>query len=209
MIELFVSSFVTFFVVIDPPGCAPIFASLTSGTTAAHRRAMALRSVAIASGILLFFGLFGEDLLDALGISLAAFRIAGGIMLFLIALEMVFERRTARRESRVQEVNASPEHEDISVFPMAIPMIAGPGSIASIMLLMARSNGLDQSLVVLGSLAAILILTLLALLAAAPLMRFLGHKVEAMITRILGVILAALAAQFVIDGINVSFAINA
>ena len=127
MIELFVSSFVTFFVVIDPPGCAPIFASLTSGTTAAHRRAMALRSVAIASGILLFFGLFGEDLLDALGISLAAFRIAGGIMLFLIALEMVFERRTARRESRAQEVNASPEHEDISVFPMAIPMIAGPG----------------------------------------------------------------------------------
>ena len=209
MIELFVSSFVTFFVVIDPPGCAPIFASLTSGTTAAHRRAMALRSVAIASGILLFFGLFGEDLLDALGISLAAFRIAGGIMLFLIALEMVFERRTARRESRAQEVNASPEHEDISVFPMAIPMIAGPGSIASIMLLMARSDGLDQSLVVLGSLAAILILTLLALLAAAPLMRFLGHKVEAMITRILGVILAALAAQFVIDGISVSFSINA
>ena len=209
MIELFVSSFVTFFVVIDPPGCAPIFASLTSGTTAAHRRAMALRSVAIASGILLFFGLFGEDLLDALGISLAAFRIAGGIMLFLIALEMVFERRTARRESRAQEVSASPEHEDISVFPMAIPMIAGPGSIASIMLLMARSDGLDQSLVVLGSLAAILILTLLALLAAAPLMRFLGHKVEAMITRILGVILAALAAQFVIDGISVSFAINA
>ena len=209
MIELFVSSFVTFFVVIDPPGCAPIFASLTSGTAAAHRRAMALRSVAIASAILLFFGLFGEDLLDALGISLAAFRIAGGIMLFLIALEMVFERRTARRENRANEVNASLEHEDISVFPMAIPMIAGPGSIASIMLLMARSNGLDESLVVLGSLAAILLLTLLALLAAAPLMRFLGHKVEAMITRILGVILAALAAQFVIDGISVSFAINA
>ena len=205
MIELFVSAFVTFFVVIDPPGCAPIFASLTNGTDAAHRRAMALRSVGIAAAILLFFGLFGEDLLSALGISLAAFRIAGGIMLFLIALEMVFERRTARRESRAQEVNASPEHEDISVFPMAIPMIAGPGSIASIMLLMARSNGLEQSLVVLGALAAILLLTLVALLTAGPLMRLLGHKVEAMITRILGVILAALAAQFVIDGISVSF----
>ena len=209
MIELFTSAFVTFFVVIDPPGCAPIFASLTAGTDAKHRRAMALRSVAIASGILLFFALFGEDLLDALGVSLAAFRIAGGIILFLIALEMVFERRQARRESRADEVKATPEHEDISVFPMAIPMIAGPGSIASIMLLMARSDGLDQSLVVLGALAAILVLTLLALLAAGPLMRFLGHRVEAMITRILGVILAALAAQFVIDGINVSFQITA
>jgi multiple antibiotic resistance protein len=209
MIELFTSAFVTFFVVIDPPGCAPIFASLTAGANAAHRRAMALRSVAIASAILLFFALFGEDLLDALGISLAAFRIAGGIMLFLIALEMVFERRTERREKRADEVAATPEHEDISVFPMAIPMIAGPGSIASIMLLMARSNGLDQSLVVLGALAAILVLTLLALLTAGPLMRLLGHRMEAMITRILGVILAALAAQFVIDGISVSFQINA
>jgi multiple antibiotic resistance protein len=209
MTELFVSAFVTFFVIIDPPGCAPIFASLTHGTDAAHRRAMAIRSVLIASGILLFFGLFGEDLLDALGISLAAFRIAGGIMLFLIALEMVFEKRTQRRENRANEINATPEIEDISVFPMAIPMIAGPGSIASIMLLMARTEGLQASLVVFGALAAILLLTMLALLAAGPLMRLLGHRVEAMITRILGVILAALAAQFVIDGISVSFQINA
>ena len=208
MIELFLAGFATFFVVIDPPGCAPIFASLTQGCTPAQRRALAFRSVAIASAILLFFGLFGEDLLDALGISLAAFRIAGGIMLFIIALEMVFERRTQRREKRADEVNSTPEVEDISVFPMAIPMIAGPGSIASIMLLMARSEGLERSLVVLGSLAAILLLTLLALLAAGPLMRLLGHKMEAMITRILGVILAALAAQFVIDGITVSFAIS-
>jgi multiple antibiotic resistance protein len=205
MIELFVSAFVTFFVVIDPPGCAPIFASLTSGAGAAQRRAMAIRSVLIASGILLFFGLFGEDLLDALGVGLPAFRIAGGIMLFLIALEMVFEKRQARRENRANEVNATPEIEDISVFPMAIPMIAGPGSIASIMLLMARSDGLPESLVVLGALAAILLLTMVALLAAAPLMRLLGHRLEAMITRILGVILAALAAQFVIDGITRAF----
>jgi multiple antibiotic resistance protein len=208
MTELFVSAFVTLFVIIDPPGCAPIFASLTSGATPPHRRAMAVRSVLIAAGILLFFALFGEDLLRKLGVSLAAFRIAGGIMLFLIALEMVFEKRTQRRESRAQEVNATPEIEDVSVFPMAIPMIAGPGSIASIMLLMARSDGLERSLLVLGALVAVLALTMLALLAAGPLMRLLGHKVEAMITRILGVILAALAAQFVIDGIAVSFQIN-
>jgi multiple antibiotic resistance protein len=203
--ELFVSAFVTFLVVIDPPGCAPIFAALTSGAGPAHRRAMAIRAVLIATFILLFFGVLGEDLLRALGISLGAFRIAGGIMLFLIAIDMVFEKRTERRENRAQEVSAS-EVEDVSVFPMAIPMIAGPGSIASVMLLMARSEGLAESLLVLAALAATLLLTLAALLAAGPLMRVIGHRMEAMITRILGVVLAALAAQFVIDGIELSFA---
>jgi multiple antibiotic resistance protein len=205
VIELFASAFATFFVVIDPPGCAPIFASLTRGFEPGQRLSMALRSTAVAAGILLFFALFGEALLKHLGISLAAFRIAGGIMLFLIALEMVFERRTRRRESRAQEVSADPEHDDISVFPMGIPMIAGPGSIASAMLLMARTDGLQRSLVVLGAMATVLLLTLIALIAAGPLMRLLGHKLEAMLTRLLGVILAALAAQFVIDGISVSF----
>jgi multiple antibiotic resistance protein len=207
VIETFLSAFVTFFVVIDPPGCAPIFASLTRGAEAAHRRAMAVRASAIAAAILLFFGLLGEDLLRLLGISLAAFRIAGGIMLFLIALEMVFEKRQERRENRANEINASPEQEDISVFPMAIPMIAGPGSIASIMLLMSRSDGFQGSAIVLAALGAVLILTMLALLAAGPIMRLLGTKVEGMITRILGVILAALAAQFVIDGISISFSV--
>jgi multiple antibiotic resistance protein len=206
MTELFISAFVTFFVVIDPPGCAPIFSSLTAGTDAAHRRAMAIRSVLVASGILFVFAVFGEDLLGALGISLDAFRVAGGIMLFLIALDMVFEKRTERRENRAQDVKDNPEHEDISIFPMAIPMIAGPGSIASVMLLMAKSNGLTESLIVLGALAAMLVLTLISLLLAGPLMKLLGYRVEAMITRILGVVLAALAAQFVIDGIKASFA---
>ena len=204
MTELLVSAFVTFFVVIDPPGCAPIFASLTDGTSAAHQRRMAWRSVAVATGVLLFFALLGEPLLKALGISLDAFRIAGGVMLFLIAIDMVFEKRTERRENRAEEV-AARDVDDVSVFPMAIPMIAGPGSIASIMLLMAKSDGLDESLVVLAALAAVLILTLVSLLAAGWLMRLLGHRMEAMLTRLLGVILAALAAQFVIDGISVSF----
>jgi multiple antibiotic resistance protein len=205
MIELFVSAFVTFFVIIDPPGCAPIFASLTQGAEAAQRRAMAIRSVLIAAAILLFFALLGEELLRALGISLDAFRIAGGIMLFLIALEMVFEKRQERRSNRAQEVSAAPEIEDISVFPMAIPMIAGPGSIASIMLLMARSDGLEEAGVVLGALGAVLLLTMAALLLAGPIMRLLGYRLEAMITRLLGVILAALASQFVIDGLQASF----
>ena len=204
MTELFVSAFVTFLVVIDPPGCAPIFASLTSGTSAAHRRATAFRSVGIASGILLFFGLLGQPLLHALGVSLTAFRIAGGILLFLIAIDMVFEKRTERRETRAEEVSAS-HVDDISVFPMAIPMIAGPGSIASIMLMMARSEGLTESLIVMGALLLTLLLTLVALLLADPLIRLMGHRMEAMLTRLLGVILAALAVQFVLDGLHRSF----
>ncbi len=201
MSALFISAFVTFLVVIDPPGCAPIFAGLTREASAAHRRAMAIRSVLVAAGILLFFALLGEELLGALGVSLSAFRIAGGIMLFLIAIDMVFEKRTERRENRAEEVAAS-EVDDVSVFPMAIPMIAGPGSIASAMLLTARADGLAATAVVLGALLAVLLLTLIALLAAGPLMRLLGHKMEAMLTRLLGVILAALAVQFVLDGIE-------
>jgi len=212
MIALFISAFVTLFVVLDPPGCVPIFSSLTAGASAAHRRAMAFRSVAIAGGVLLLFGLFGEDALGSLGISLAAFKLAGGVMVFLIAIDMVFEKRTERREERAGEIvrdcdsQGRPlEAEDISVFPMAIPMIAGPGSIAAVMLLSARAEGLVPSLVVLAALAAVLLVMLVCLLAAGPIMRVLGTKIEAMLTRLLGVILAALAAQFVIDGIRESF----
>ncbi len=203
MIELFVSSFITFFVVIDPPGCAPIFAGLTAGTPAAHRRVMAVRAVLVASIILFGFALFGEALLRALGISLNAFKIAGGIMLFLIALEMVFEKRTERREDRAEKVKAS-EAPDVSIFPMAMPMIAGPGSIASVMLLMSQNDGVERSVAVLGAMVAILALTLVALLAAGPIMRLVGAKIEAVISRLLGVLLGALATQFVIDGIRAS-----
>lgn len=206
MIELYISSLITFFVVIDPPGCAPIYAGLTAGASPAHSRAMAIRAVMVASGILLVFALFGEALLRGLGISLASFRIAGGIMLFLIALEMVFEKRTERREDRAAKVANDPEVEDVSIFPMAMPMIAGPGSIASVMLLMGRNEGLERSAVVLGALVTILLLTLVALLSAGPIMRVLGAKIEAVITRLLGVLLAALAVQFVIDGIRESLA---
>lgn len=202
MIELATSAFLTLLVIIDPPGCAPIFASLTAGTDTKHRRNMAIRSCLVAWCILLFFALLGEQLLSHMGISLSAFRLAGGIMLFMIALDMVFERRTERREERAEEIKGTPEAEDISVFPMAIPMIAGPGSIASVMLLNARADGLTESVVVLGAMTAVILLTLLALLAAGPLMKFIGPKLEAMITRILGVILAALATQFVLDGLE-------
>ena len=205
MIDLFLSAFITFFVVIDPPGCAPIYASLTKGANATQRRNMAIRAVLAATGILFVFALFGEQLLGALHIELNSFRIAGGIMLFLIAIDMVFEKRTERREERAQKIIDTPEIEDVSIFPMAMPMIAGPGSIASVMLLMSQNQGIERASVILSALGAVLILTLLALLAAGPIMRVLGQQAEAVITRLLGVLLAALAAQFVIDGLRESF----
>jgi multiple antibiotic resistance protein len=207
MLELFVSAFITLFVVIDPPGCAPIYAGLTSGATRAQARSMAIRACAIAGAILLLFALFGENLLGALHIELDSFRIAGGLMLFLIALDMVFEKRTQRREQRAEQVKATPEVEDVSVFPMAMPMLAGPGAIASIMLLEGGAKGLPGSLVVLAALAVVMLLTLLALMTAGPLMKLLGARVEAVITRLLGVLLAALAAQYVVDGLRGSFGI--
>ncbi len=205
MLELFLSAFITLFVVLDPPGCAPIYAGLTAGASPAQKRSMAIRACVIAGAILLLFALFGEQLLAALHIELDSFRTAGGIMLFLIALDMVFEKRTQRREARAEKVKETPEIEDVSVFPMAMPMLAGPGAIASVMLLAGSANGIQEALVVLAALLAVLVLTLLALWAASPLMKLVGAQVEAVITRLLGVLLAALAAQYVFDGIRGSF----
>ncbi|MDI1295178.1 MAG: MarC family protein [bacterium] len=205
MMELFISAFITLFVVIDPPGCAPIYASLTNGASVTQRRSMAIRATGIAAAILLIFALWGKQLLGTLGIALDSFRIAGGIMLFLIAMDMVFEKRTERREDRAQKIAETPEVEDVSVFPMAMPMIAGPGSIATVMLMMSRADGMAERMVVLGAVVVTLLLMLGSLLAAGPLMALLGRKIEAVITRLLGVLLAALAAQFVIDGLKASF----
>jgi multiple antibiotic resistance protein len=206
--ELFLSAFVTLFVVIDPPGCAPIYAGLTKGASAAQARSMALRATFIAAIILLIFALFGQQLLGALHIELNSFRIAGGLMLFFIAFDMVFEKRTQRREERAEKIAATPEIEDVSVFPMAMPMLAGPGAIAAVMLLMNEAGGAPEKVAqVLAALAAVLAITAAALVAAGPLIRLLGDKVEAVITRLLGVLLAALAAQYVIDGLKGSFGI--
>ncbi|NBC35033.1 NAAT family transporter [Novosphingobium sp. FSY-8] len=204
MIELFISTFATLFVVIDPPGCAPIFAGLTGGHSTAQARATALRAAGIATAILFAFALFGKGLLGALHIEMNAFRIAGGIMLFLIALEMVFEKRTQRREQRADQVRADPHepHEDISVFPMAMPMIAGPGSIATVMLMMGQAQDSAQAGVVMAALALVMALTAGALVLARPIMALLGARVEAVVTRVLGVLLGALAVQYVIDGVR-------
>lgn len=213
MLELFLASFVTFFVVIDPPGVTPMFATLTQDMSPSWRQRMAWKSVLVATFILLGFAFGGAWLLDKLHVSMDAFRIAGGLLLFLIAIDMLFETRTQRREARNEKVledrRAHPgEHDDISVFPLAIPLIAGPGSIASIMLLFAQHGDWANRGAILAGVGANLLLTLAAFLLAAKLSHMISATVAAMVTRIFGIILAALAAQFVIDGIKSAFGLG-
>ena len=201
--ELFLSTFITLFVVIDPIGCAPIFGGLTRGASQREATATALRATGIAASIFFVFALWGEPLLASLGIGLDAFRISGGLMVFLIALEMVFEKRTERDHDRAEEVlHASPPVQDVSVFPMAMPMIAGPGSIATVMLLTSRAHSTGELVAVMAALGLVMVLMAAALVAARPIMRLLGTRVEAVMTRMLGVLLGALAVQYVIDGVK-------
>jgi multiple antibiotic resistance protein len=211
LISLFTAAFVTFFVLIDAPGVAPIFASLTARGTPAWRRKMAFKSVFVASIIMLLFAFGGSWLLNAMHISIDAFRAAGGVLLFLIALDMVFEKRTERREHRAEEVleeqGKHPEPDDISVFPMGIPMIAGPGSIATAMFYMSEAESALHQGVVLAAIGLNLLITLVIFLMAGPLVRIMGASVAGALTRILGVILAALSAQLIIDGIRGAFSL--
>ena len=211
LISLFTAAFVTFFVLIDAPGVAPIFATLTAKGSPAYRRKMAYKSVLVATIIMLLFAFGGAWLLNAMHISIDAFRAAGGVLLFLIALDMVFEKRTERRENRAEEVleehRNDPEPEDVSVFPMGIPMIAGPGSIATAMFYMSEAESMAHQGVVLAAIGLNLLITLVIFLLATPIVRLMGASVAGALTRILGVILAALSAQLIIDGIRGAFGI--
>ena len=208
MTDAFIPALVTFFVIIDPIGLAPLFASLTEGTDAAHRRRMALRSVVIAALIITGFAYGGSFLLGAMGITLEAFRAAGGVLLFLIALDMVFEKRTERREKRNDQIleHRTESPTDISVFPLAIPLISGPGAIATIMLYMKDAgDDLVAQLTVLGAAGVNLLLCFAVFVAVGPLLRLLGETVAQTIGRILGVILAALSVQLIFDAIANTF----
>jgi len=210
--EQAVAAFVTFFVVIDAVGVAPVFAALTAPGGSGYARRMAIKSTVVATLILFFFAFAGPWLLDHLGISLDAFRAAGGALLFLIALEMVFEKRQQRQKSRADQVLAEEEGrlDDISVFPIGVPMIAGPGSIATAMLYMQNAGSDPMSIgIVSAAIAANLLLTGLIFLAAGPLMKIMGQSIAGAVTRIFGVILAALAVQLIIDGIIGAFGLMA
>ncbi|MGZ2258124.1 MarC family protein [Roseobacter sp. A03A-229] len=193
----FITAFVTMFVVIDPIGLAPLFVALTQGMTDAARRRIAWRATLIGILILLAFAAFGEALLAFIGISMPAFRVAGGILLFLTALDMLFERRTKRREDKQEE-----EREDPSVFPLAIPLIAGPGAIASVILLMGQRPGIEGALHVLGATGIVMLIVMAFFLASGLIERALGKTGVTVVTRLLGMLLAALSVQFVLDGLS-------
>lgn len=214
MLSLFLASFVTFFVAIDPVAMAPMFATMTARMTPEWRRYLAFKSIAIATGILLAFAFGGAWLLEQIHVSIDAFRIAGGMLLFLIAVDMLFEKRSERREERAEKVAQQqaqhPEiQDDISVFPLAIPLISGPGAIASIMLFFAEHEDAMSRAVIISGVGVNLALCLFAFLAAGPLNRIMGETVASMLTRIFGILLAALAAQFVVDGITNAFGLGA
>ena len=191
------SAFVALFVIVDPVGLAPLFVALTQGAPASERRAIGLRACALAVGLLTLFGFLGETVLAFVGISMPAFRIAGGALLFLTALEMLFERRTERREGHAGAV------PDPSVFPLAIPLIAGPGAIATMILLAGEADGDPLALLVLHATMLAVVASAFALFLAAPLIeRVLGRTGIVVVTRLLGMLLAALSVQFVIDGLR-------
>ena len=213
MLSLLLASFVTFFVAIDPVAMAPMFTTMTARMTPEWRRQMAIKSIAIATGILLAFAFGGAWLLEQIHVSIDAFRIAGGMLLFLIAVDMLFEKRAERRDERAEKVAAEqakhPEHQDdISVFPLAIPLISGPGAIASIMLFFAEHEAAAERGMILLGVGANLALCLIAFLMAGPLSKIMGPTVASMLTRVFGILLAALAAQFVVDGIKNAFGIG-
>lgn len=204
MMEIFLTSFATLFVVVDPPGLGPLFVALTAGATPERRRVYAIRGVAVAAGVLLVFGLFGQSVLDLIGVGLPAFRISGGLMLFFIAMEMLFEKRAERRAKTTQgDVEHSPPGHDPSVFPLGTPLIAGPGAMASMILLMSHHSGdLAAQGVVFAALATVLAICLALFFAGGWMERLLGQTGISVVTRLLGVLLGALAVQFVLDGLK-------
>jgi multiple antibiotic resistance protein len=205
MLEFVFNSLVTLLVVVDPLGLAPIFAALTRGYPEKRKREAAIRGTALGAIILLLFALAGDVLLEALGIGIPAFRIAGGVLLFLLSLDMIFASPAGLRSRTIREQEEISYEHDISVFPLAIPLIAGPGAITTVLLYTGERSATELAGFV-GVLLAVLLLTLVSLLLAPRIMRLFGETGSNVLTRVLGVLLAALGVQFVLDGIEASLA---
>ena len=199
--DIILNAFVTLFVTIDPPGLAPIFLALTAGINRTERYSVALRGVVIGFGVLVAFALFGIVVLDTMGITIHAFRVAGGLLLFYIAFEMVFEKRQERHEKSSRTAVTKDQIANIAAFPLAIPLIAGPGAISATILL-ATDLGRDWQpmLLLIGVIVVVLLLVLVTFVAAEFIDKYLGTTGRTILTRLLGVLLAALAVQFVADG---------
>jgi multiple antibiotic resistance protein len=201
MFDHALSAFVTLFVTIDPPGLAPLFLALTAGMNRGERAQVALRATLIGFGVLLLFALLGLGILSVFGITIPAFRIAGGVLLFYIAFEMIFEKRQERHERSAERARTVDQIRTISVFPLAIPLIAGPGAISATILLSGSYSEVLGRVVLIGIVAVNLALVWVVFFLAERFDRFLGETGRIVLTRLLGLILAALAVQFVADGV--------
>ncbi len=190
-----IPAFITLLVVIDPVAITPIFVAMTKGADQSHRRAVAIRACTVGALLLTLFGLFGEAVLGFVGITMPAFRIAGGILLFITALDMLFERRTQRRQ------NQSPNADDPSIFPLATPLIAGPGAIATMILLTGQADDLAAEVAIYVMMFMVILLVFIFFLAAGLIERAIGETGINVVTRLLGMLLAALSVQFVLDGL--------
>ena len=200
--DSFFNAFVTLLVTIDPPGLAPLFLAVTRGMNREERRQVSIRASVIGFSVLALFALAGALILSVFGITLPAFRVAGGMLLFFIAFEMVFEKRQDRKE-KISDVAITRDHiHNIAAFPLAIPLIAGPGAISATVLLSGSFQGFAAQAALVGIIAVCLLLTYLIFILAERIDRFLGQTGRSILTRLLGVILAALAVQFVADGIR-------
>ena len=194
-IAFLATAFVTLFVIIDPIGLAPLFIPLSAGMDARQRRSVGLRACIIAAALLAVFGFAGETILTTIGITMPAFQISGGILLFLTALDMLFDRRQPRREEHTNQVAHDP-----SVFPLAMPLIAGPGAMTSMILLVNQTEGWGGALAVQLVMLAVVASCFGFFLLATPIERLLGRTGEMVVTRLLGMLLAALSVQFVLNG---------
>ncbi|MGE3481331.1 MAG: MarC family protein [Gammaproteobacteria bacterium] len=202
--DLLLGTFVVLLVVIDPIGLAPLFVALARNQTRAQQRRTAVQSILFATGMLLVFFFIGDALLRTLGIGMPAFRIAGGALLFLLAIDMVFARHSGLRSTTAREQEEAVTRSDIAVFPLAFPLIAGPGSLTTVLLMASSWGSRTEFFGMLAVLLSVLLLALLSLLAAPSLMRLLGETGANVVSRLLGLILAALAVQYILDGIVMS-----
>jgi multiple antibiotic resistance protein len=196
------NAFVTILVTIDPPGLAPLFLALTRGMNREQRAQVSIRASVIGFAIMALFALAGAAILGVFGITLPAFRVAGGLLLFYIAFEMVFERRQDRKEKSADAAITKDQIHNIAAFPLAIPLIAGPGAISATVLLSGSFDGWLAQATLVAIILVCLVLTYLVFVLAERIDRFLGHTGRSILTRLLGVILAALAVQFVADGVR-------
>lgn len=204
--DILIQAVVTLFVTIDPPGLAPLFLAVTAGMNRQERSQVALRASVIAFGVFVLFALAGTVILKLFGITLPAFRVAGGLLLFWIAFEMVFERRQQRHENTAQRAITEDDIHGVSVFPLAIPLMAGPGAISATILLSGEFSSVLDRTALIGIILAIVTLTYGIYLLAERVEGLLGATGRTVLTRLLGVILSALAVQFVADGVKAMIA---